>query len=222
MRAEPREATTETRFELLQSSASSSPWGRHCWDLLASWSADLAPEERQAWFEAIHRFVGKQYPDVLVTTVSPMIATMDDPATRDEAWLWLGKRVSRFPQLALEVAVKRADSLAEAGELEAAWNAYGQAANFYATEGPFVIDALRGARRLMRSAPNRQSGDAYLVDLYGKVFRRVPKPSMTVAPQYMRGSTFARVGVEYAELLRRVGRRSDADHVLQQVTYEGR
>ena len=74
----------------------------------------------------------------------------------------------------------------------------------------------------MRSAPNRQSGDAYLVDLYGKVFRRVPKPSMTVAPQYMRGSTFARVGVEYAELLRRVGRRSDADHVLQQVTYEGR
>lgn len=213
VRAEPRPATTEMRFDMLRQSAEKVPWDRHSWSLLLSWADDLSTADRQAWLDAVHTLVGRKYPDVLVSLVSPLIAAIDDPAARDAAWAWLADRVRRTPQLSLEVAVRRADGMVDMGQSDEALAAYSDAARRFAREGPFVMRALEGAQRLLNQAPDKTAAMNYQLDLYGDVFRMVPKPVSVVAPEYLRGSTYVQVGSEYASLLRRVGRDQEARQI---------
>lgn len=216
----PRAADTETRFALLRKSVGLSPWSRRGWSMLVSWADDLSQDERRDWFDALHGFVGKSFPDVMVTTAKPMIASMEDPAGRDAAWVWLEQRVRGVPQLSLEIAVIRAEGLAEAGEMDAAWKSFSDAARSYAADGPFVLEALRGAERLLKDAPNEHAASAYLIDLYADVFRRTRTPSASLALAYRRASTHVKVGTRYARLLENAGRSNEADRVRMKLKLE--
>jgi hypothetical protein len=141
-----------------------------------------------------------------------MIQTVEDVNEQSRLWDAVFSKVQRRFDLAAEVRFEQGRLWEKAGKLDLAGRCYEDVIERYANAGPFVIDALRQAEKLLKDSRRERM----IPDLYAKAWSGTKKPDSRAA-QFYRQSNWYRIGVAYAKRLSDANRGRDADEVHREL-----
>lgn len=208
--ANPREVSTDQALTLLESGLRACPGYAEGWFTLRTLADDgaLTLEQKKKWGTVLHRLCGERYPDFYLAIVKPMIATIDDVDEQNALWNAAFKVFQSRFDLAASVRMEQADLWLEHDQPDKAGQCCVDVINRYANAGPFVIDALRKAEKILRQSDDQQR----ILALYQLAWSKTQKPR-DMAGLFVMQSNWFRVGSMYAELLNDAGKSSEAAKV---------
>jgi hypothetical protein len=198
----PRARTTATQLMLIDAALRQSLAYTPAWFTVRDLATDdkLTLADKQQWADRLLKLGAKKYPEFTLEVLMPMVQTIDDPKQQDAlltnmltifaARLDLSARI-RMAEAALWESQHQAD---RAGEC------YMDVVDRYCNNGPFVLDALAGAEKLLRET-NRADK---VLQLYQQAWARTKQPQ-GFAPEFVRSSNWFRIGVLYARKLTDAG-----------------
>ncbi len=205
-----RPPTLADALGLVETGLRRTPGYRRGWEVIRDIAADgrLSYEQKQNWAKVLDRLAGSKYPDFTLSVLRPMIETVEETRAQHELWERALRICSGRSDLIAEIRMAQGRLWEREGDKNKAWACYQEVIQRYTNDGPFVIDALKSAERLLRvSGKNNQIGD-----LYEDAWERV-RPPQQMAEQFMRQSNYFRIGLRYADLLDRSGRTNVASRV---------
>lgn len=200
---EPRSPSSDDHYALMEAGLKLSPNYADGWRILGALTqADPPPPDQlNYWIELLDRLCGREYPDFFVEAIDPIIASVEDPKARVDAWEWVFRRVERTrPDLAALARVRQGEVFEAEGKAHNAWIAYDEVLNRFANQGPFIAEALAKQEAMLTAAGKTRD----IAPMYERVWARIDRPQAS-ASQFLRGSTWYRVGSMYARALARVG-----------------
>ena len=213
-RPKPRAADTATQLALFESSLRQSTGYAPAWfgvrDLAVADKLTLADKKR--WADVLLRLGAKKYPDFTLAILTPMIATIPDPKDQDQLWSNLFTLFQARFDLAANIRMNQAAMWDKQNQADKAGICYMDVIQRYANAGPFVLEALKGAEKML-VASKRQ--DKVLV-LYGDTWGRTKQPK-EMAGQFMTQSNWYKVGTMYADRLKEAGKAAEAALVTGQL-----
>ncbi len=172
----------------------------------------LSLSDKRRWADLLMRLGAKKYPDFTLAVLSPMIATIADPKEQDQLWGNLFAMFKTRFDLAANIRMNEAAMWDARKETDKAGICYMDVIQRYANAGPFVIDALKGAEKMLVSS-NRSDK---VVVLYEQAWGRTKAPQ-EMAGQFMTQSNWYRVGKMYVEKLKQSGDAAKAQVVEAQL-----
>lgn len=208
--AASRAATTQNALELLEAGLKSCPGYATGWFTLRKLAEDgkLSLEDKKRWGGVLHRLCGERYPDFYLAIVKPMIETIDEVDEQNALWNAAFKVFAARFDLAAAVRMEQADMWLSAGAPAKAGQCCEDVIARYANAGPFVIDALRKAEKILKASDDPRR----VLALYRQAWSRIDKPR-DMAGVFVMQSNWYRVGKMYAERLNDAGQSDDAAQV---------
>jgi hypothetical protein len=172
----------------------------------------LSIDDKRRWSGILQKLGSAKYPDFTLAVLMPMIQTIPD--IRDQDAMWNAAFVmfqTRF-DLAASIRMEQAAMWQSQESTVNAGACYMDVIDRYADAGPFVLDALKHAEKLLKE-PNRQ---AKVVLLYQRCWARCVPPPANYS-QIIGDSNWYRVGKLYAGKLKEAGDASGAQAVLDKL-----
>lgn len=206
-----RAADASGALDLLSKSIDICPYHLRTWSLVgetAKAAGGLDLKQRREWFDAVQRLCGAEYPDFTIATLRPLIESMDDAQEQDRAWTGLLRLCNQRPDLAAEVITAQGTIWARAGEPDTALDCYRQVLDRHTDDGPFVMEALLLADRLLTQ--NQREDEA--LRLYQTTWGRCRKPEINA--YYRAGSNWFQIGALYSQRLVAAGRKDEAQRIF--------
>jgi tetratricopeptide (TPR) repeat protein len=202
----PRPTGLAGRLALIDEALRLAPQSIPAWLALAEISAELTPDQRRQWGTRVVRAVPDKSADFAFDVVGAMIDRLPTPRENADTWAVFGPSfASKRKDLAAEAMIRQADALAAEKQPDAAYDLYQQVVSRSLNEGTAAVTALLRIEAII--APR---GDAGLVaDAWGDALKRARKPSGG-APEFLYGSTWARIAVSYYRALVKAGRTEEA------------
>lgn len=157
----------------------------------------------------MQRLCGAEYPDFTIATLRPLIESMDDAEEQDRAWAGLLRLCNQRPDLAAEVITAQGTIWARAGEPDLALDCYRQVLDRHTDDGPFVMEALLLADRMLTQAQREEEA----LRLYQTTWGRCKKPEINA--YYRAGSNWFQVGTLYAQRLHGAGQQAEARRIME-------
>jgi len=196
-----RDAGVDGQLELLELGLRQNPGYPRGWfavrDLAKDGKLTLAHKIR--WSEVLMKLCGGKYPDFALAVLVPMIETVEDVKEQNKLWNGAFTMFQSRADLAAEIRMRNARMHEAAGNTNAAGLCYMNVIEKFANAGPFVLEALRGAEKLL-------AGDeAKILVLYDSTWSKVRKPQEMAGP-FMQQSNWYRVGKIYASKLKTAGK----------------
>jgi hypothetical protein len=214
LRPTARKADTASELALLEAALRQSPGHAPAWfgvrDLATA--NKLSRAEKARWADVLVQLGGKKYPDFTLAVLSPMIGTIEDAKEQDQLWSKVFAIFQTRFDLAANIRMQEAALWTAHNESDKAGLCYMDVIQRYANAGPFVLDALKGAEKMLVSS-NRQDK---VVKLYELTWGRTKAPQ-EMAGQFMTQSNWYRVGKMYVDKLKEAGDSAKADLVTQQL-----
>jgi hypothetical protein len=207
--AKPAEMSAAMAF--LERAVKLAPTSTAVWSGLAPMAKDMPAADRTRWAEALMRAC-EASPDFVHRLMGTMIAGLDDPKARAQAWAWTASHDQRRADLRVLALISQGAALEKAGDNAGAYACYQEVAEKLINDAPEAIDALVRAEALLKSSGKATSA----IDLYADSFRRVARPGNS-SPAAFRQSNFYRIGARYAKLLEDAGRGNEARNVKAQL-----
>jgi hypothetical protein len=202
VRKEARKIDTAGELALLELALRQSAGYAPAWfgvrDLAVANKLSLA--DKQRWADVLLKLGAKRYPDFTLAVLSPMIATIPDSKEQDRLWGNLFAMFQNRFDLAANIRMQEAAMWESQDQPDKAGLCYMDVIERYASAGPFVIDALKGADKVLVDS---KRGDK-VVMLYEQTWGRT-KPPKEMAGQFMTQSNWYRVGKMYVKKLEESG-----------------
>jgi transglutaminase-like putative cysteine protease len=214
IRKTARVADTGAELSLLELALHQSTGYAPAWfgvrDLAIAKKLSLADKRR--WADLLLRLGAKRYPDFTLVILSPMIATIPDSNEQDRLWGTVFTLFQNRFDLAASIRMQEAAMWEAQNDADKAGLCYMDVIERYANAGPFVIDALKGAEKVLVSSKRSDK----VVALYEQTWARIKLPKQ-MAGQFMRQSNWYRVGKLYAKKLEEAGDAAKAASVTAQL-----
>jgi hypothetical protein len=203
LRPSPRKPDAATVLALIESALHQSAGYAPAWFTVRDLAAadQLTQADKSHWADLLLRLGAKRYPDFTLAILAPMVSTIPDPKEQDRLWanVIFPLFQNRF-DLAASVRMHEAEMWESHHQPDKAGLCYMDVVERYANAGPFIIDALRGAEKLLNET---HRGDK-VVTLYAQTWAKTKKPTDGAA-QFMTQSNWYRVGKLYAKKLHAAG-----------------
>jgi hypothetical protein len=205
-----RKVGIEAELELIDLAVHESSRDRYCWEPLRQLAAGgkLTTEMKRDWSDALVKACGKKYPDFALAMLTPMVKTVPDLAEQEGIWDWVYDMVKARSDLAAEVRMQQAAVCEATGRPEKAQTYYKEVIDRYANSGPFVIDALDKAAKVLRAS--NQRGKA--LKLYEDTWAHIEPPREIIGP-FESQSNWYKVGQTLISLLDEAGEKAKAQKV---------
>jgi hypothetical protein len=171
----------------------------------------MSLEQKRRWAAVIERFLNANYPDFAFSLLAPMVRSVEGSSDQNALWNNLFTMFQTHPDLAAAVRVEQARMWNAQQQTALAGQCYEDVLNRYANAGPFVIDALRGAEQLLHA-----TDPGKVVLLYERTWAQI-KPPQHMAPEFMAGSVWVRVGRLLIDRLEQANMPSQAEQVRAQM-----
>ena len=209
-----RKVDVATDLALLEAALRQSAGYAPAWfevrDLAVANKLTLADKRR--WADVLMRLGARKYPDFTLAILSPMIATIPEPKDQDPLWNTLFTLFQSRFDLAAGIRMQQAAMWTAQNESDKAGLCYMDVVQRYANAGPFVIDALKGAEKMLANSKRQDK----VVLLYEQTWGRTKAPQ-EMAGQFMTQSNWYRVGKMYADKLKESGDAAKAATVTAQL-----
>jgi hypothetical protein len=219
IRKTPRRAETADELDLIQSALTQCAGNSAAWFKVRDLATDkkLTDAQKNQWADVLLRLGVKRYPDFTLAILTPMIQTIDDPNQQDRLWgsVLFPMFQNRF-DLAASIRMNEAAMWNAHDQPEKAGQLYMDVINRYANAGPFVIEAIKGAEKLLIHMQHPERVVALYASAWGNT-----KPPEQIAGVFATESNWYHVGKMYARKLREAGDSAKAEAVeakLGQVT----
>lgn len=203
VRPSPRTADTTTELALIESALHQSAGYAPAWFTVRDLAVadQLSVADKSHWADLLLRLGAKRYPDFTLAILAPMVSTIPDANEQDRLWANVIFPIfqNRF-DLAASVRMHEAEMWESHNQPDKAGLCYLDVVERYANAGPFIIDALKGAEKLLNET---KRGDK-VVTLYAQTWAKTKKPTESAA-QFMTQSNWYRVGKLYAKKLHAAG-----------------
>lgn len=211
LRKEPRAAGLPTVLALLESSLKLNAANVEAWLTVRDMAQEgqLTLDDKKRWGGFIQTLCGERYPDFALDVLIPMVRTVKDPKEQNTFWNAAFKAFEARPDLAARLRMEQAAMWTAAGDTPSAGRCYEDVIHRYANAGPFVLDALDQATKLLAasSAPEKA------LDLYAKTWKSIKKPGDSIAPEFATQHNWYRVGRMYQHKLIQFNQTQAADKV---------
>jgi hypothetical protein len=203
----------ESALALLEAGLTRCPGYAPGWLTMARAAAEgqMSLEQKRRWAGVIERFLVGKYPDFAFSLLAPMVRTVAGSADQNALWNRLFTVFQSHPDLAAAVRVEQAAMWRGEGQTALAGQCYEDVFNRFANAGPFVLDALRGAEQLLKATDQTK-----VPLLYERVWTQI-KPPQRMAPEFMAGSVWLRVGKLLVNRLQTAGMNSQAELVKSRI-----
>lgn len=172
----------------------------------------LNADDKKKWAAALERLCGDQYPDFFLAVLAPMIKTVPDAAEQNRFWEAALKYFDRRFDLAAEVRFEQGRLWEEQKKPDRAGMCYEDVINRFADAGPFVLEALDRAEKIL-VAGNRQR---QIPQIYEKAWSQTTKPKST-AEMFYKQSNWYQIGKRYADRLTDAGLQRQAADVQREL-----
>jgi len=210
----PRRVDVNVALDLLEAGLTYNPANAEGWLVVRDLAVKgrLTLGHKQRWGGVVGRFTRKKYPDFTLLVLAPMIKSVESPEAQDRMWSEaLGMFHSR-PDLCAEVLMNQARFREGKGEIAAAGQLYETIILKYANDGPFIMEALQAAERLLKDArPEIVAG------FYEQAWRRIKRPHKIALTEITKFSNWYRVGSLYAVKLELAGEKGKAKKVKDEL-----
>jgi hypothetical protein len=214
IRPAARKADTASELALLEAALKHSAGHGPAWigvrDLAVANRLTIADKRR--WADVLIRLGAKKYPDFTLAVLSPMIGTVADAKEQDQMWSNVFTIFQARSDLAANIRMQEAAMWTANNENDKAGICYMDVIQRYANAGPFVLDALKGAEKMLVSSKRQDK----VVKLYELTWSRT-RPPQEMAGQFMTQSNWYHVGKMYADKLKEAGDTAKADLVTAQL-----
>jgi hypothetical protein len=214
VRKEPRKVETAGELALLELALHQSSGYAPAWfgvrDLAVANKLSLADKRR--WADLLLRLGAKKYPDFTLAILSPMIATIPDAKVQDGLWANVFQLFQTRFDLAANIRMQEAAMWEGQNDPDKAGICYMDVIERYANAGPFVLDALKGAEKVL---VNSKRADKVLA-LYEQTWSRT-KPPKEMADEFRKQSNWYRVGKMFEKKLQDSGDAAKAKTVAAQL-----
>ena len=199
IRPTARKADTATELALLGAALHQSSGYAAAWFGIREMAVanKLTLADKRHWAELLLNLGAKKYPDFTLAVLSPMIATIPDPIEQDRLWSNIFTMFQTRFDLAANIRMQEAAMWDAQNQPDKAGICYMDVIQRYANAGPFVIDALKGAEKMLVDSKRADK----VVLLYEKAWGRTKAPR-EMAGQFMTQSNWYRVGKMYVERLK--------------------
>lgn len=214
LRTTPRSATTSDALALTELALRQSAGYPPAWFVIRDLANDskLSMQDKQRWAQVLQRLGAAKYPDFTLAILTPMIQTVSDPAEQNAMWnAAFSMFQSRF-DLAASIRMQQADLWETQNDTAKAGACYMDVIQRYADAGPFVLEALKHAEKLLTDSGQ---ADKVLL-LYQACWARTVPPPADYS-QILAESNWYRVGKMYADKLRAAGNAAAADAILDKL-----
>lgn len=219
LRPAPRTSSTADALALTELALRQSAGYPPAWFVVRDLAKDdkLSMQDKQRWSLVLQRLGAAKYPDFTLAILAPMIETVSDPGQQNAMWnAAFTLFQSRF-DLAASIRMHQAELWESQSDTSKAGTCYMDVIQRYADAGPFVMDALKHAEKLLTD-----SGQAAKVLLLYQACwaRTVPPP-----PEYsqiLSESNWYRVGKLYADKLHDAGQDAASQAVLAKLKGPGK
>lgn len=219
--AKVRERGPEGAEGLLRTALQLCPAMPELWSAVADAAATMDQREMGFWIDAASKIAGGpgaigrpgSWPEFTFAVTEALLDRTKDDMVAAQAWDRVFSLYQARPDLALRARVELAQRAVKAGQLDAAYRSYEDAIKRFAGQGPYVLDALDGAGKLLKG--RGAAGASAFLDLAAYAWQRAERPVETTIA--FDQSVWARVGKVYADALLGAGKKADADAVLGQI-----
>jgi len=209
-----REPGTIAELELVELAVRASPGDRFCWEPLRQLAAAgrLTLDMKKYWSDALAQVCGTQYPDFVLAMLTPMVKTVENPAEQMLTWDWVCGIIKSRSDLVAQVRMEQAALCESLDRLDRAAEYYSEIIENYANSGPFVIDALQMAEKIL--VKKRQPEK--VLKLYEQTWSRMRRPREIAGP-FVTQSNWYRVGQMLAAEYEEAGKKPKADSIREQL-----
>jgi hypothetical protein len=209
-RPKPRQFDTASEMALIDLALRQNSSYAPAWLTLREMAAakKLSLDQKRVVADALVHKCGT-YPDFTFDILKPMIETVPDVNDQNKIWDGAFKMFQNRADLAAAVRMAQADLWEGKGDTTKAGKCYLEVIDKFTNSGPFVIDALARAEKLL--VESRQSNN--VVTLYEGAWKKIPRPMKSFDP-YMHQSNWYRIGQLYAQRLQQSGQLAKADQIL--------
>ncbi len=211
-----REANIDAQLGLLERALRISPGYIPAWYTLRDLAAagKLNWQEKESWINRLYRIVGNEFPDFTLNILLPMIETVEDPQRQNSLWEIAFRSFRGHPELAARVRMGQADLWEKNDEPARALDFYREIVRRYANDGPFILDALERAERLLI---REHQPESTVAQLYLNAWNRIDRPARQ-AFQLHEQTTWYRVGEKLAQKLVEAGMTQQAVAVQNRIS----
>jgi hypothetical protein len=168
----------------------------------------LTLEQKRRWSDLLLRLGAAKYPDFTLSVLMPMVRTVEDPQQQNALLNNLLSIFAARKDLSAMIEMTQASLWESQQQPDLAGQCYIDIVNRYTNAGPFVIAALKGAEKLLKST-NRSDK---VVLLYEQAWTRTKKPEGE-AQNFVSESNWFRIGRLYAAKLTEAGDTEKASEV---------
>jgi hypothetical protein len=202
-RAEPRQAGPETELALLELGLKQCSAHADGWFAVRELAKDgkLTLDQKKRWAGVLDKLCGSHYPDFVMAVLSPMVQTVSDVKEQNILWnnAFTMFQNQRRADLAAEARLGQAKMWETAGELNKAGQCYEDIIDHFANDGPFVLEALARAEKILKDMDQNK-----VLLLYDQTWSKIHKPKVT-GNEFSRQSVWYQVGSIYSERLALAG-----------------
>ena len=172
----------------------------------------LTIDQKIQWSTALQRLCGSAYPDFSLEIVSAMIGTVDDVDQQNALWNAAFASFRSRHDLAAQVRLAQGRMWEKADDDQRAGQCYEDIVQRFVNAGPFVLDALERAEKLLRAADR----DRLILELYGRAWRMTSRPD-DMHREFSKQSNWFRIGTRFARRLEQAGLARDAQDVWREL-----
>jgi tetratricopeptide (TPR) repeat protein len=165
----------------------------------------LSMAQKKEWRDAVLNVCGAKYPDFALALLEPIITTVEDPAQQNQWWDTAFAMFQNRWDLAASIRMHQAKLWEDQKQPAKAGQYYEDVINRYTNAGPFVLEALAAAEKLLEGKPDK------ILKLYEQTFARATKPEPSA---FADQSNWYNIGQQYVTKLRAAGQTAKADKVL--------
>ena len=205
-----RRGGVQTQLALIEQGLRRGPGYAPGWLLVARLAGEgkLSLDQKKYWAGVLQRMCGKRYPDFLMAVVKPMIETVGDVSEQNALWSACFGYFRAREDLAAEIRMAQAAMWEKAAQPNKAGKCYEDVLMRYVNSGPFVIDALNKTAQKLRELGRERE----VPELYRLAWSKCRRP-VRIAPRFMRGSNWYRLGRLYVDALYDAGLSARAKQV---------
>jgi hypothetical protein len=215
--ARPRARDVEAQLALIESALRQSVADMPAWFTVRELAVakKLNLDQKRRWSDVLLRLGAAKYPDFTLSVLMPMVKTVDDPQQQNQLLTNLLPLFRSRLDLSAMIKMSEAELFESQNQPDLAGQCYMDVVQQYANGGPFVLGALKGAEKLLKST-NR--GDNVVL-LYQQAWSRTTKPEGE-AQDFVAESNWFRIGRLYAQKLAAAGDSNKAAEVRTQLGFK--
>ncbi len=212
---EAREASLETRMDLLERAATLNAGELRAWKQVQAIASTGAMNDamKNRWADAAMRLAGTDFMEFAVDFAKPLVETVEDPDARS---MVLGRLFDYCkkdrPGVAAEIMLDNATLYEAAGNTERAYEAYAFVATEYADVSNLAVQGLAKATTMLHEHGHHKMA----ADLARKAWGRTKQPDFS--PEFAGQSNWTRIGRILASSLRQANDTNGANAVDQQIS----